>query len=80
MSDYAAIVDRATFKPTILSIGQKPYWATNSADGRYCFVSFSGDDKVAVISYARETQVASIPVGDHPQRMRMGVIRRSFVR
>jgi len=80
MSDYAAIVDRATFSARILPLGVKPYWATNSADGRYCFVSFSGDDRVSVISYARETQVASIPVGDHPQRMRMGVIRRSFVR
>jgi DNA-binding beta-propeller fold protein YncE len=80
MSDYAAIVDRATFAARILPLGVKPYWATNSADGRYCFVSFSGDDRVSVISYAQERQVASIPVGDHPQRMRMGVIRRSFVR
>jgi hypothetical protein len=32
-----------------------------------------------VISYAREVEVASIPGGDHPQRMRMGVIRRSFL-
>src|SRR3954471_12086727 len=80
MSDYAAIVDRATFAARILPLGVKPYWATNSADGRYCFVSFSGDDRVSVISYAREAQVASIPVGDHPQRMRMGVIRRSYLR
>jgi len=79
MSDYAAIVDRKTFAARVLALGVKPYWATNSADGRYCFVSFSGDDRVSVISYAREAQVASIPVGDHPQRMRMGVIRRSFL-
>jgi YVTN family beta-propeller protein len=79
MSDYAAIVDRATFAARVLPLGHKPYWATNSADGRYCFVSFSGDDRVSVISYAREQQIASIPVGDHPQRMRMGVIRRSFL-
>jgi DNA-binding beta-propeller fold protein YncE len=79
MDDYAAIVDRTTFAARILPLGTKPYWATNSADGRYCFVSFSGDDRVSVISYAKERQVASILVGDHPQRMRMGVIRRSFL-
>jgi DNA-binding beta-propeller fold protein YncE len=72
MSDYAAVVDRATFTPTIAAHGQKPYWATNSVDGDYCLVSFSGDDRVGVISYADGKEVASIPVGDHPQRMRAG--------
>ena len=55
--------------------GKKPYWVTNNGDGRYCFVSLSGDDRVAVISYADEKEIASIPVGDHPQRMRMGKMR-----
>jgi DNA-binding beta-propeller fold protein YncE len=72
MSDYAAIVDRTTFAPTIAAHGLKPYWATNSPDGRSCLVSFSGDDRVGVISYADGTEVKSIPVGDHPQRMRVG--------
>ncbi|MCZ4494551.1 MAG: serine/threonine protein kinase [Conexibacter sp.] len=72
MSDYAAVVDRATFNTQIAAQGQKPYWATNSADGKRCLVSFSGDDRVGVISYADAKEVASIPVGDHPQRMRTG--------
>jgi hypothetical protein len=72
MSDYAAIVDRATFAPQIAAHGQKPYWATNSVDGEHCLVSFSGDDRVKVISYATGEQVADVPVGDHPQRMRAG--------
>jgi hypothetical protein len=72
MSDYAAVVDRATFNTQIAAQGQKPYWATNSADGKHCLVSFSGDDRVGVISYADAKEVASIPVGDHPQRMRTG--------
>jgi YVTN family beta-propeller protein len=80
MSDYAAIVDRATFKPTILPIGQKPYWATNSADGRYCYVSFSGDDRVSVIDYKTAKEVARITVGDHPQRMRVGKLRASYLK
>jgi YVTN family beta-propeller protein len=75
MSDYAAIVRRDSFAYTIAANGSKPYWSTNSGDGKYCFVSFSGDDKVAVIDYASERKVAEIPVGDHPQRMRMGVVR-----
>jgi DNA-binding beta-propeller fold protein YncE len=72
MSDYAAIVSRQTFAYRIIPVGEKPYWATNSGDGRYCFVSVSGIDSVAAIDYATEEQVARIPVGDHPQRMRMG--------
>jgi YVTN family beta-propeller protein len=75
MSDYAAIVSRASFAYKIFPVGRKPYWSTNSGDGRYCFVSVSGDDRVVVLDYASETEVARIPVGDHPQRMRMGLVR-----
>jgi DNA-binding beta-propeller fold protein YncE len=75
MSDYAAIVDRASFAHGIAAHGEKPYWSTNSGDGRYCFVSFSGDDLVSVVSYRTQREVARIPVGDHPQRMRMGTVR-----
>jgi DNA-binding beta-propeller fold protein YncE len=75
MSDYAAIVHRDTFSYRLAAFGTKPYWATNSADGRYCFVSFSGDDRVGAISYKTEEEVARIPVGDHPQRMRMGTVQ-----
>lgn len=79
MSDYAAIVNRQTFRYTIAAQGTKPYWATNSGDGKYCFVSFSGDDNVGVISYKTGKLVTKFAVGDHPQRMRMGVIRKEFV-
>jgi YVTN family beta-propeller protein len=79
MSDYAAIVQRDTFANKIVATGSKPYWATNSADGKYCFVSFSGDDKVTVIDYASESVAADIPVGDHPQRMRMGLVRADAI-
>jgi hypothetical protein len=79
MDGYAAIVSRKTFRYKIIPVGHVPYWATNSADGRYCFVSVAGDDKVAVISYRKRKQVATIHVGDHPQRMRMGHVRRAFL-
>lgn len=78
MDDYAAIVHRDDFSYKIVTQGSKPYWATNSADGRYCFVSMSGDDAIAVIDYANEEKVTSIPVGDHPQRSRMGRLLASL--
>ena len=79
MSDYAAIVDRKTFADVLIHGGQKPYWSTNSADGRYCFVSWRGDDKISAISYRSKTEVAQIPVGDHPQRMRIGNVTRAWL-
>jgi DNA-binding beta-propeller fold protein YncE len=79
MSDYAAIVDRRSFAYTIAAQGTKPYWSTNSARGSYCFVSFSGDDAVSVISYRKAKEIARIQVGDHPQRMRMGKVRAGLL-
>jgi DNA-binding beta-propeller fold protein YncE len=79
MDGYVAVVSRKSFNYKIIPVGHVPYWATNSANGRYCFVSVAGDDKVAVISYAKRKLVATIHVGDHPQRMRMGHIRRAYL-
>jgi YVTN family beta-propeller protein len=80
MSDYAAIVNTSDFSFTQIRDIKKPYWSTNSGDGKHCFVSASGADKVVVIDYASAKKVAEIPVGDHPQRMRMGVIRSEFLK
>jgi YVTN family beta-propeller protein len=79
MSDYAAIVHRSSFAYKIINVGPKPYWATNSKRGSYCFVSVSGDDAVSVISYRKAKQIARIHVGDHPQRMRMGKVRAGLL-
>ena len=76
MSDYAAIVKRKTFRHKIVAEGSKPYWATNGP-ANTCWVSFAGDDKVSVIDYGTEKKVATFKVGDHPQRVRVGTIRRS---
>jgi DNA-binding beta-propeller fold protein YncE len=79
MSNYAAIVRRNTFAYRIASHGTKPYWSTNSRDGKYCYVSYSGDDAVSVISYAKEREVKRFGVGDHPQRMRTGKLYRGLL-
>ena len=87
MSDYAAIVDRATFTPKLFK-GQarflknrsysKPYWATEGP-GNTCWMSMSGSDLVTVISFEHERVVAEVAVGDHPQRVREGQVRESIV-
>jgi hypothetical protein len=79
MSDYAAIVERSDFSHEIFQIGEKPYWATNDATGTRCWLSSSGDDHVAILDYESEREIARVPVGDHPQRVRVGVIRRELV-
>jgi DNA-binding beta-propeller fold protein YncE len=78
MDDYAAIVSRSTFGYRLIQAGQKPYWSTNSRDGNYCFVSWSGTDSLSAISYGTEQEVARIQVGDHPQRVRNGVVRTDW--
>lgn len=78
MSDYAAIVSRQTFRSKLFPVGEKPYWSTNGPGG-LCWVSFSGDDRVSVFDYDSEREVARIPVGDHPQRIRVGVVRRALL-
>ncbi|MEU2634820.1 YncE family protein [Micromonospora fulviviridis] len=72
MDDYATVVDRATLREGALVSASKPYWATVSGDGRDCVISESGADRVTAISFATGQKVASVPVGDHPQRVRIG--------
>lgn len=79
MDGYAAIVDRASFKYKIIPVGSVPYWATNGPGGTQCWMSVAGDDKVDVIDYAKRRLVAQIPVGDHPQRVRLGYVAADIV-
>jgi YVTN family beta-propeller protein len=70
---YAAIISRpALTTDRIIPVGNIPYWTLTSADGNYCFVSLSGDDTVSVISYSTAQEVARVPVGNFPQRERIG--------
>ncbi|HVM28478.1 MAG TPA: YncE family protein [Mycobacteriales bacterium] len=80
MSDYAAVVpvdepDELVLVNDIV----KPYWSTNSGDGKRCFISASGADEVVVVEYATGEEIARIPVGNHPQRMRLGVVQAGLL-
>lgn len=80
VSNYATIVSRRTFEHRELVRGKKSYWATESSSGDHCMVSWSGGDRISALSYATGEEVASVPVGDHPQRMRLGDIRTDWIR
>ena len=72
MDDYATIVNRSTLKAGPLIAAGKPYWATRSPDGKSCVISESDTDVVTVIDFATGQKVRSVPVGNHPQRVRLG--------
>ncbi|MFI9422944.1 YncE family protein [Streptomyces achromogenes] len=78
MDDYAAVVDRASLQEGPQVPAAKPYWATVSGDGKDCVVSESGADQVTAIDFATGRKVASIAVGDHPQRVRLGHVRADW--
>lgn len=78
MDDYATVVDRATLQEGPLVPASKPYWATVSGDGKDCIVSESGADQVTAIDFATGRKVTSVPVGDHPQRVRLGHVQADW--
>ncbi|MCD6639058.1 MAG: serine/threonine protein kinase [Nocardioides sp.] len=85
MDDYVALVDVDTTRRRIFdrrTTGHaylKPYWTTEGPNGT-CWVSLSESDAVAVIDVRRRREIAWLAVGDHPQRIRHGVVRERTVR
>jgi DNA-binding beta-propeller fold protein YncE len=80
MSDYVAIVSRKTRRYKIFRDGKKPYWSTASKNGKRCFVSWSGSDKVSVYSFKKRKRVGEFEVGFHPQRIREGNVSASWIK
>ncbi|GAB2847489.1 YncE family protein [Lentzea nigeriaca] len=74
MDDYATVVDRGTLQQGPLVTASKPYWATVSGDGRQCVISESGADQITAIDFGTGQKTVSVPVGDHPQRVRVAKI------
>lgn len=82
MSDYAAMVSTTDFSDYALILkpeGAKPYWSTTSDDGEHCLISWSGLDSISAISFATGDEVATIDVGYHPQRVRVGDLSSALV-
>ncbi|WP_116449853.1 YncE family protein [Blastococcus litoris] len=80
MDGYAAIIDRETEEYRLVEVGEKPYWSTNGVFGDECWVSVSGTDRVVVIDYDTGRTIRTIRVGDHPQRVRAGVVAHDVLR
>ena len=80
MDDYAALVDRRTMTHKIFDTKTtghaytKPYWTTEGLNNT-CWISLSGSDSVAVLDFSKKKELAFLPVGDHPQRVRHGYVR-----
>ena len=80
MDDYAAIVDRETFEYTLLEdLGKKAYWAVTDRSGENCLISWSETDQVSVINYATREEIKRIDVGNHPQRIREGMLKSDWI-
>ena len=81
MSGYAAIVTRKPFAlQRTTHVGHVPYWSQSSADGKHCFVSVAGRRPGRGDLLQDRKGGRSIHVGDHPQRMRTGVVRAEYLK
>ncbi|MFJ3772592.1 YncE family protein [Streptomyces sp. NPDC090075] len=78
MDNYATVVDRATLQEGPLVTASTPYWATVSGDGKDCIISEAGADQVTAIDFGTGLKVTSVPVGDHPQRVRLGHVQAGW--
>lgn len=73
------IVDRETEEYEFVEVGEQPYWSTSGVFGDECWVSVSGEDGVVVIDHGTAEVIRTAPVGDHPQRVREGVVARDVL-
>ncbi|HSV39818.1 MAG TPA: serine/threonine protein kinase [Nocardioidaceae bacterium] len=84
MDDYVALVDRETGLPTYFDTETtghdylKPYWTTEGPEDT-CWISLSESDAVAIIDFETQEELAFLPVGDHPQRVRLGFVPEAVV-
>src|SRR3954447_13657818 len=84
MDDYAAMVDRKTMSYKIFDTAStghyygKPYWTTEGLNNT-CWISLSAEDSVAVLDFGKKKEVAYLAGGDHPQRIRHGLVSNAVL-
>ena len=79
-SDYVALVDTRTLRPTIVDVGDMPSWAVSGPGVEHCFVANTGDGTVSVVSYDARREVARVPVGQGPKHLELGDVPVSLLR
>ncbi|MEC8523459.1 MAG: hypothetical protein VXZ24_04340 [Pseudomonadota bacterium] len=47
--------------------------------GENCLISWSETDQVSVINYATREEIKRIDVGNHPQRIREGMLKADWL-
>ncbi len=83
MDDYVALVDRKTATPKFFDTTTtghdyaKPYWSTEGLNDT-CWISLSETDSLAVLSFKTKKELAYLPVGNHPQRVRHGLVSKAL--
>jgi hypothetical protein len=84
MDDYVALVDRTTTEATFFDTETtghdyaKPYWSTEGLNNT-CWISLSQTDSLAVIDFETKQELAYLPVGNHPQRVRHGYVPEDVI-
>ena len=78
MSDYAAIVARDDVRLQDLPTSARSRTGRPTApDGKTAGSRSAATTSVVVLDYATERELARVPVGDHPQRVRLGAVNRA---
>ena len=84
MDDYVALVDRKTGTPKFFDTETtghdyaKPYWSTEGLNDT-CWISLSETDSLAVLNFKTKKELTFLPVGNHPQRVRHGLVPEAVV-
>lgn len=72
-SGTVSVIDLNSFTVTTILVGAQPFGVSGNADGSAVYVSRFGSDVVSVIDTATNTVTGTVPVGDGPLGVTVGV-------